>query len=239
MPAYNKNDPETIQHMFGSIAKQYDRTNAILSFQMHRLWNKKLVKHVYEVNSPQTLLDLCCGTGEIAFAYLNATQTPCEAYLLDFCPEMLECAKRKVKPSNNHQINFIHADAQEIPLPPESVQCVTVAYGIRNVKSPQKCLQEVYCVLKPGGTFGVLELTQPTNSLLRSGHAFYLKYILPLLGRFLTSNQEAYEYLCQSIHTFIKPQELEKVFHDCGFEKTQVIPLMGGIATLILGKKPH
>ncbi len=237
---YNKENPESIQSMFGSIAKSYDRTNAVLSLQMHRWWNSKLIDQVTDAHNPDTLLDLCCGTGEIGLSYLRKSKQPKTAYLLDFCEQMLDCARAKTEtvPFKKHDIHFLQADAQEIPLPNESVACATIAYGIRNVKDPQRCVMEVFRVLKQGGGFGILELTRPSNPLLRLSHKLYLKTVLPLFGRMLTSNQEAYDYLHKSISTFIKPEELEQIMKKAGFVQTTRIPLAGGIATIIYGKKP-
>lgn len=237
---YNKNKPETIQAMFGSIAKSYDRTNAVLSFQLHKIWNRKLVRSVKGSTNPKTLLDLCSGTGEITFNFLKQSEIPCQVHLLDFCNEMLLCAKEKARLSQvdqHHQLNFIQADAQAIPLPDASVDCVTVAYGIRNVADPAKCAREVFRVLRPGGTFGILELTQPSNPLLRISHQVYLRTLLPVLGWCFSANQEAYQYLCNSINSFIKPKELEQVLLKSGFSQTSCIPLSGGIATILLAKK--
>lgn len=237
---YQKDKPETIQAMFGSIAKSYDRTNAVLSFQLHKIWNKKLVQCVMGSDDPNTLLDLCCGTGEISFAFLRQSQASCNVHMLDFCAEMLQCAKEKARVTNldqQHQLNYIQADAQDIPLPDASVDRVTVAYGIRNVANPAVCSQEVFRVLRPGGTFGILELTQPQNPFLRFGHQIYLRTLLPVLGWCFSANQEAYQYLCNSINGFIKPVELERILLDAGFQKTARIPLSGGIATILLATK--
>jgi len=237
---YKKDDPESIQKMFGSIASRYDRTNAILSFQLHRFWNSQLLKEVTDAHNPESMLDLCCGTGEIAFSYLKKSKQPKKIYMLDFCEEMLDCARHKGKALifKTHQISYIQADAELIPMKNESVHCATVAYGIRNIRDPKKCIDEVYRVLKPGGTFGILELTQPTNAFLQMGHQVYLKAVLPLVGRLITSNKEAYEYLCNSINAFVKPAKLELMLKDAGFVQTMQKPLAGGIATIIYGKKP-
>lgn len=236
---YSKQDPQTIQSLFGSIATQYDRTNSVLSFKLHKVWNGALIKAITEGSNPRSLLDLCCGTGEIAFTYLKKTPVRCHAYLLDFCEEMLQCAKVKAEEQllNHHTLTYLRADAQEIPLPKNSVEAVTMAYGIRNVKDTQKCLGEVYRVLQPGGCCAILELTQPQNRLLRFGHRCYLNYILPQVGRLMTRNQQAYQYLCQSIQSFIDPQELEKQMKRAGFTHTYRLPLHGGIATIIFGRK--
>lgn len=237
---YNKDDPKSIQSMFGSIAKSYDRTNAVLSLQMHRWWNSKLIRLVEDAHHPESLLDLCCGTGEIALPYLRKSKEPKTAYLLDFCDQMLDCARAKAEKVayKKHHIHFIHADAQEIPLPNNSICCATVAYGIRNIKDPKKCLMDVFRVLKKGGGFGILELTRPTNPFLKLSHKLYLKTVLPVFGKILTSNQDAYDYLKSSIGAFIKPEELENLMRDVGFVDTKRIPLTGGIATIVYGKKP-
>lgn len=236
---YKKEDPATIQNMFGTIAKQYDRTNAVLSFQMHHLWNRELNRKVIGTSYPVNILDLCCGTGEIGLNYLKNRTGSCEAFMLDFCAEMLECAKEKAKTLHlsRHLIHYLQADAQEIPLPNSSIDCATMAYGIRNIKDPLKSAREVHRVLKEGGTFGILELTQPSNRVVRFGHSMYLQYALPVLGRFLTSNREAYSYLCNSIHTFIPPEKLVEVLESAGFRDIQRQPLTAGIATIITGKK--
>lgn len=241
MANYNKNNPETIQAMFGSIAKQYDKTNGILSFQLHRYWNHQLVKSIMplELQLQESGVDLCCGTGEIAFTFLKKTQQSCTMHLIDFCQEMLSCAQEKAKnlPLTHHKMTYIQADVQELPLENQSINFATMAYGIRNVKSSEKCLKEVYRVLKPGGVFGILELTQPENTILRFGHKFYLKTILPILGRMLTSNQDAYQYLCNSINAFIKPKELESKLLQAGFDRVQIKALHGGIATILIARK--
>lgn len=237
---YRKDNPTSIQNMFGSIAKKYDRTNAILSLQMHRYWNSQLIHQVTDAHNPESMLDLCAGTGEIAFSYLKKSKQPKKIYLLDFCEEMLQCARLKGQSDafSPHKISYIQADAQSIPLDSESVHSATVAYGIRNIQNPKKCIDEVYRVLKPGGAFGILELTQPKNPILKFGHQAYLKGILPLVGRLITSNKQAYEYLCNSINAFVKPDVLEAFLKESGFIQTMKKPLAGGIATIIYGKKP-
>jgi len=242
MEQYRKDKPESIQAMFNDIAKNYDKTNAILSFQLHKWWNAQLVEHVINNSSPKSLLDLCCGTGDIALHFLKKTSQKKTVYMLDFSREMLACAKAKADRllvTPRHKIIYLQEDAHRNSLPKESVECATMAYGIRNVKNPEQCIADVYRVLKPGGTFGILELTQPTNPILNLGHQIYLKGCLPIIGRCLTSNQQAYQYLCNSIHHFIKPKELEAILKKVGFQQTYYRSLTGGIATILIGKKPR
>lgn len=236
---YNKHDPNSIRSMFNSIARQYDRTNTILSFRMHKSWNRILINKAIVPAKPEVFLDLCCGTGAIAFEYLKKAEYPVKTYMLDFSEQMLECAQQQAQNYDfyQHDIHYLQADAQMIPLLGNSVHCATIAYGIRNVEDPHRCIKDVYRVLKPGGTFGILELTQPSQPVLKVAHSFYLKNILPLIGKLVTSNQAAYNYLCNSIHTFIPPEELKQHMKSVGFQNIQSHPLFGGIATVITGTK--
>ena len=240
MSSYDKNDPDTIKLMFGSIAQHYDRTNAILSLKLHQYWNSSLVRQVLTSTKPSTFLDLCCGTGDIAYSYLSKTSAKTKAYMLDFCEEMLVLAKEKSEKMglhHHHDLVFLQADAQNIPLKTSSVDCATISYGIRNIKTPSQCIKEAFRVLKPGGVFGILELTRPKNSLLHFFHKIYLTNILPLVGKFCTPNQKAYQYLCNSIHSFISPEELIKMMKEAGFQEIKSHSHLGGIATILLGKK--
>lgn len=228
---YNNTQPETIQKMFATIAKRYDRTNALLSFGLYTIWNRALVK---AIGARFSLLDLCAGTGDIAFAFLKKNPNA-SALLLDFCPEMLDVAKHKGE-RLKHRFQTIVADAQEIPLTQE-FDAITVAYGIRNVKNPANTFAGAFRLLKKGGVFGILELTRPTNPLLHFGHTLYLKTTLPLLGKWTGKNKEAYSYLSKSIASFSSPNELKEKLLKTGFYKVDRINLMGGSATILLAFK--
>ena len=132
MTAYNKNNPTSIQDMFNSIAEHYDYANGILSLQLHKRWNRKLVSRVIKKEGAHTYLDLCCGTGDIAKEYLSKTSSPCQAYLVDFCSNMLSQAKNKLSshPFEEHCIHYVEADAQQLPFSDEIIDRATMAYGI-------------------------------------------------------------------------------------------------------------
>lgn len=230
---YKKEDPASIQHLFNTIAKQYEQGNAILSFNTHRLWNRALIAAT--LHDPTRYLDLCAGTGQIAFSYLKKRSSPLPTYLLDFSSGMLAVAKEKAP--SHHPIEYLQADAEAIPLLPSTVDAVTCAYGIRNIQNPSKAFSEVYRVLTPGGTFGILELTRPHNPLLRSLHSLYLRYLVPLLGKWITSDKKAYEYLCNTIHHFVSPENIKADLLKIGFCSVTLRPLFGGIATLLIAKK--
>lgn len=239
MMKYTKQDPETIKTLFDDIAPNYELGNAVLSFQTYRIWNRALINHIYTPHKPKTLLDLCCGTGDIALPHLRRRKDPAVAYMLDFSREMLSCLKEKAKKMklDRHEIHALEADAQAIPLSDELIDCATVAYGVRNIKEPALCFQETLRVLKPGGHFGILELTRPNNPFLRFGHRLYLKTALPLIGKMITSNEDAYRYLSGSIHEFVSPDNIAQELALTGFSNVKIKPLFGGIATLILAEK--
>jgi demethylmenaquinone methyltransferase / 2-methoxy-6-polyprenyl-1,4-benzoquinol methylase len=229
-------DPDSIRKMFGRIAGRYDLGNAILCFNLYRLWNKRLAK---SLQNSQVLLDLCSGTGEIAFRWLDLQKAPKTAILLDFCEEMLKeaCAK-SVPYQKNHTLKIIRADATAVPLEAGSVDGVSIAYGIRNVQATQKCFQEVFRVLQPLGKFAILELTQPSNFILNKLHQGYLNYILPTLGGLVSQDKEAYTYLSKSVQGFSKPEVIKAQLLSIGFIDVVIHPLTFGVATLIEARVP-
>lgn len=229
---YQQSQPESIQTMFATIAKNYDKTNRLMSLGLYQRWNRALLR---EIGSAKTLLDLCAGTGDISLAFLKKHPTS-QAILLDFCPEMLQIAEQKGKPYA-HQFHTVVADAQKIPLSDGSVDAVTISYGIRNVKNPLLAFQECYRVLQPGGVLGILELTRPSNPLLHLGHSLYLRTCLPLIGKLGSNNKKAYSYLASSISKFASPYQLSLQLEQVGFENVRKISLMGGASTILLAHK--
>jgi demethylmenaquinone methyltransferase/2-methoxy-6-polyprenyl-1,4-benzoquinol methylase len=225
--------------MFDSIASRYDRGNAVLSFNMHKIWNRRLIKETLQFSYGHTFLDLCCGTGEIGLTHLKQEMRSCKAHLLDFSEEMLRCAQSRAQTMglDHHKLTYHHADAQEIPLESSCVDGATVAYGIRNIAEPQKCFEEVFRVLRPGGHFGILELSRPRTVPLRWMHYAYLKTLLPVLGKLVATNKDAYEYLSNSIYQFVPPEQIASQLKDVGFDQVRTIPLMGGIATVLVANK--
>lgn len=236
---YSKSNPSTIQSLFDAIAQRYDMTNTIMSLSLHKIWKKRLIKSLEPKLSSHGFLDICAGTGEIAFCYLNRIKAPCSAYLVDFSSEMLKYAKKKEKkfPLSHHTLHYLEADAHLLPLEDLSIDRAAMAYGIRNLHNPLMCLKEVLRVLKPGGAFAILELTVPRRKILQKGHQFYLKYVLPFIGKYCASNSQAYDYLQNSIRTFISPLEIENLLQLAGFSSTSQECLGGGIATIIKGTK--
>jgi demethylmenaquinone methyltransferase/2-methoxy-6-polyprenyl-1,4-benzoquinol methylase len=201
---------------------------------LHRLWNRRLAETLLKRSSPNVLLDLCAGTGEIAGRMLRKRKEA-TCYLVDFSQEMLACAKKRFPWPNVH---CIQADAQALPFEANLFDSVSVAYGIRNVENMSLCFQEIYRTLKPGGWLGIAELTRPNAPLLSFFHRVYLRTMVPLIGKMVTQNQEAYSYLCRSIEVFLPPKLLLQALKNSGFINIEAKAQTLGIATLFFAQKP-
>ncbi len=215
-----------IKEHFSSIAPHYDRVNGLLSLGLHKKWNQALIDSI----QGEYLLDLCAGTGEIAFGYLHKNPSA-HATLLDFCQEMLSIAQKKGE-SFQERFQTICGDAQQIPLPDSSVDAVSIAYGIRNIPDPERCFQEVYRVLRPGGAFAILELTRPRNPFVRYSHNIYLKTLVPWVGKKVTKNKGAYCHLSNSIQSFLSREKIRALYRKTGFDTPLEQLKLSGICTL-------
>jgi demethylmenaquinone methyltransferase/2-methoxy-6-polyprenyl-1,4-benzoquinol methylase len=233
---YAKQKPETVRRMFGEIAERYDWANTVLSFGVHKLWNNRLAQKTL-AEQPDSLIDLCSGTGEIAVLCAQSACAPKKITLLDFSAPMLEQAKKKMASFSIPSVQFVVGDATKLPEGDQKFQTATMAYGIRNVANTKQALSEAYRVLKPGGAFFLLELTRPQAPLIRSLHSLYLRYILPSIGKLAAKDENAYKYLCDSIHNFIPPQALASLLEEVGFVHVKVTPLTLGVAHIIEGRK--
>lgn len=237
---YHRQNAESIKSLFASIAPSYDKTNGIISLGMHYYWNQKLIAaFLKNQSSSYQILDLCAGTGEITRLYCKkALYTQNEITLLDFCKPMLDIAEKRLMRYQNKQIlEYVIADAENIPAKENKYDIVWTAYGIRNVLNRAQCVQEVFRVLKKGGSWGILELSKPSYSILEKMHHFYLKKLLPCLGKWMTDNQQAYEYLSDSIHAFISPQELYAMLKQAGFKNIYQQSLSLGAVSLTYASK--
>lgn len=218
--------PETIATLFDGIAPVYDKINALLSFNLHKRWNRKLASALPEKGH---LLDLCAGTGAISKELLKR-KTLEKVTLLDVSAGMLNLARSSLR---DHRADFIQGDALDLPFNPHHFDGVAVAYGIRNLPSLEKAFTEVRRVLKPGGTFAILELTRP-RGFLAPFHALYLKAWVPLLGKLASGKGEAYHYLSNSVETFIPVERISEQLEETGFKLHKKISLLRGCATLFL-----
>jgi demethylmenaquinone methyltransferase/2-methoxy-6-polyprenyl-1,4-benzoquinol methylase len=210
--------------MFGAIARRYDLANHTLSCGTDFYWRKCAANMVASWR-PRKIVDLATGTGDLALA-VQKKLPDAEVTGVDFLPEMLELARRKGVRET------ILADAMKLPFPDASFDCVTIAFGLRNMENWRDALVEMSRVLKRDGRLLVLEFSLPTVSIVRIIYRFYLHRCLPLLGSFLTRKKSAYDYLGDSIEEFPSGHAMIDLIEASGFKHVTLQPLSYGIATI-------
>ena len=229
---------DRVREMFGEIAPKYDRMNHLLSMNMDKRWRSKTVKRL-SPNENSKVLDVCCGTGDLAIAFSKSTGGQCEVVGSDFCAEMLEIGRDKQAKLNlKTPIRFVEADAQELPFDDNSFDIVSVAFGLRNVQDTDRGIKEMTRVCRPGGKVAILECTNPRRQPLKSMYLFYFQRILPKLGQMLARNsKKAYSYLPSSVSEFPAYEELIERMEANGLSQAEYFPMTFGVATLYVGTK--
>jgi demethylmenaquinone methyltransferase/2-methoxy-6-polyprenyl-1,4-benzoquinol methylase len=219
--------------------------NDLQSFGLHRLWKRRVVE-LAAVNSGDRALDLCCGTGDLALAL---AQRGAETTGLDFSEKMLEVAKtrsrksevRSQKKNTNPDFRipvFIQGDAQQIPFPENSFDAVTVGYGLRNLTSWERGLDEMFRVAKPGGRIIVLEFGKPANLLWRKIYFTHLRCSVPLIGLLFCGNAQAYAYILESLKHYPAQLAVAEKMRALKLANVRVINLLGGAMAINYGEKP-
>jgi demethylmenaquinone methyltransferase/2-methoxy-6-polyprenyl-1,4-benzoquinol methylase len=230
--AQNEQEAATwVRGMFGRIAPRYDLANHLLSGNLDRLWRRRTVRRVAEIldRPGARVLDICCGTGDLALALQRRTRS--RVLASDFCHPMLTAATRKLPGGV-----LFESDALRLPVADASLDLVTVAFGFRNLVDYDAGLREMRRVLRPGGMAAILEFSQPTNSLFATVYHFYSRRILPLIGGLITGSGDAYRYLPESIQKFPDAPELAEAMRRAGFDDVRFERLTGGSVALHLGR---
>jgi demethylmenaquinone methyltransferase/2-methoxy-6-polyprenyl-1,4-benzoquinol methylase len=187
------------------------------------------------------ILDVCTGTGDLAFAYRRKAPADVAVVGSDFTYEMLAIARRKQGESSpNGRLSFIEADAQALPFTGEQFQIVSVAFGLRNVADTRRGLREMTRVCRPGGRVAVLEFSQPQSRLFGALYRFYFRHVLPRIGQWVSGSRlDAYHYLPESVGEFPCGARLAAMMEECGLVDVHYRPLTFGIATLYWGTRPQ
>ena len=237
--------PERIRRMFGTIAHRYDLINSVLTLGIDRSWRTFTARKLLcEQTTCGDVLDVCCGTGELSFAFVRQQLKIGIArtnYGIDFSPEMIEIAQRKVKslaslPSSS--VHFAIGDALELPFEDNRFAVVAVAFGLRNICDTQQGLAEMVRVCKVGGTVAVLDFSMPTLPIVRHCYRFYFHTVLPRLGQWFAKNQDqAYHYLPESVLQFDQPDQLAQRLVQLGVADIRIKPMTCGVVTLVWGQK--
>jgi demethylmenaquinone methyltransferase/2-methoxy-6-polyprenyl-1,4-benzoquinol methylase len=221
---------QEVAAMFDGVAKNYDKANDLLSFGSARIWRKQVAKLV-NPQSGQTILDLAAGTGASSVAFLKPGVRVVAA---DFSNGMLEEGRRR-----HPGIDFVFADATNLPFQEAEFDTVTISFGLRNVENTELALSEMLRVLKPGGKLVVCEFSTIPNKFLHLLYRFYLKNLLPRISALVSKVPEAYSYLAESIDAWPKQVELAKLIEKVGYQSVGFRNQTFGIVAIHTGYKPQ
>lgn len=226
-----------VRQMFAEIAWRYDFLNHLLSLGIDRSWRRKTVRRVPpEGDGP--ILDVCCGTGDLALAYWRAASGRSRVVGADFCRPMLEIGAKKAAAAGAADLALVEADAQRLPFADDTFQIVSVAFGLRNVSDTDAGLREMARVCRPGGRVAVLEFSMPKSRSLKRLYGWYFGHVLPRVGQALARNRlSAYNYLPASVGQFPQHEALVRRMQAAGLGDCSFHPFTFGIATLYVGTK--
>ncbi|ADX68478.1 bifunctional demethylmenaquinone methyltransferase/2-methoxy-6-polyprenyl-1,4-benzoquinol methylase UbiE [Weeksella virosa] len=226
----NLTKKKQVEQMFDAISPKYDLLNRVLSGGIDIQWRKKVIK-IIQQTKPETVLDIATGTGDLAI--MMAKHTNAKITGLDLSAGMLEVGRKKVAMEKlQNRIELILGDSENLPFPDNSFDCVTVSFGVRNFENLKKGLAEIRRVLKPGGTFVILEFSYPSKFPMKQLYSFYSSTLLPLIGRLVSKDQSAYTYLPESISAFPQGEEMKSILKDVDFMHPKDYRLTFGIASI-------
>jgi demethylmenaquinone methyltransferase/2-methoxy-6-polyprenyl-1,4-benzoquinol methylase len=227
-----------VREMFGRIAPRYDLLNHLLSLDIDKIWRRRVAREFSTIlgNPDARILDLCCGTGDLAFTFRKLAPHGATIIGSDFVPEMLARSRSKAAASGAN-VEFIEADALALPFAAQTFELVSCAFGFRNLANYERGLSEIHRVLKPGGAAAVLEFAEPQGNIVGPLYRFYFRNVLPRLGGLISGDAKAYSYLPRSVSKFPTPEELQTQFERAGFLNPKFKRWTGGIVTLHTGRK--
>lgn len=221
--------------MFDNIAPNYDLLNHLLSFGVDILWRKKAIR-LLRPYQPKVIVDIATGTGDFAFEAKHLK--PQKIIGIDISPNMLEIATEKARKKGLQDlVEFQKGDSEDLVLESDSVDAVTVGFGVRNFEHLQKGLEEIRRILKPGGAVAILEPSFPSAFPLKQLFELHFKVITPFLGRMISGDNAAYTYLPESVRAFPNGEDFLAICRQAGFSKTIYKPLTFGICSLYLLEK--
>lgn len=233
---------EKVQKLFATIARRYDLLNDIMSAGLHRRWKRRLVELAdgkrtaesggREADSEKRMrvLDLCCGTGDIALAFARAGADVTGA---DFTEEMLRVAEARTE-----AVRWVRADALELPFPDNSFDVVSVGYGLRNLADIERGLREILRVLKPGGKFLSLDFGKPESTPFRALYFGYLRVVLPILGRVFCGDPDTHGYILASLQNYPAQRGIQGLMETCGYRECGFEEFWLGSMAINYGLKP-
>ena len=219
-----------VNDLFATIAPRYDLINDLQSFGLHRAWKRRLIQ-LAEVRPGSEALDLCCGTGDVAFALADAGAKVTGA---DFSAPMLEVARQRQSRSSrgNEALTFVEADALHLPYPAETFDIVTIAYGLRNLADFRAGLVEMLRVLKPGGKLLILDFGKPDFVPWRAAYFAYLKLFVPIFGKIFCANSATHAYILESLKKYPAQRGIAALLTELGGREVRIENLLGGVMSI-------
>lgn len=229
--------PDKIAGMFDAIAGNYDLLNRLLSAGIDQRWRRKAIRSL-QLSGSERVLDLCTGTADLAIAALDASPGAARVVGVDFAGAMLRVGLQKSRArALTSRLALVRGDAAHIPATSQSVNAVTVAFGIRNVQDTQAACDEIFRVLLPRGRVAVLEFAIPTMPGVRAAYLWYFNRVLPRIGKIISKHNAAYGYLPASVGAFATPGEFVTILRQSGFTDIKAVPLTFGIVYLYTAQR--
>ena len=225
-----------VNDLFARIARRYDFLNDLQSFGMHRGWKRRVVR-LAQIKPGDRALDLCCGTGDISFAL---AKEGAQTTGLDFSPQMLEVAAQRQNKNSKSEIRnpkFLQGDAQQLPFDANEFDVVTVGYGLRNLASWERGVDEMHRVAKPGARLIVLDFGKPPNAVWRALYFMHLQLSVPLIGLLFCGNASAYAYILESLKHYPAQLAVADKMRALQMKDVRVINLLGGAMAINYGEK--
>jgi demethylmenaquinone methyltransferase/2-methoxy-6-polyprenyl-1,4-benzoquinol methylase len=219
--------------MFDRVAGRYDLLNSVMTAGLHHAWRVRAADRA-EVSPGDSVLDVCCGTGDLAFELADRVSPGGRVVGCDFSEPMLDLAREKAAHRAAESVRFEWADALQLPYDHDRFDAVTVGFGLRNFADRDQGLREMARVLRPGGRLVVLEFTAPHRPPFSTFYSLWFDRIVPVLGR-LTDDPEAYAYLAVSVRSFPNPPDLAAKMEAAGFEQIRWLLMAGGILAIHSG----
>jgi demethylmenaquinone methyltransferase/2-methoxy-6-polyprenyl-1,4-benzoquinol methylase len=227
-----------IEKMFSRIARRYDFINHFASAGLDFHW-RKMAARLTPAGSNDTLIDLCCGTGDFAFAFARKDSPPANIVGCDFSQTMLDLFRKKARNFEAKTTKFsqVRCDCTNIPMPDNSFDIASCAFGLRNIPDFQTALKEMYRILKPGGKVCILEFSLPKETIFRRIYLFYFSHLLPRAAGILSGQLGAYKHLSDSVCRWHSTVDLVKELKDIGFSSIVAVPLTMSVAVVFTAKK--
>ena len=226
--------PERVRMMFDRIAGPYDKMNRAMTAGLDRRW-RSLAADEANVGLGANVLDVCCGTGDLAFELAGRVGAAGEVTGVDFSENMLQIAREKAVRLNHPNVRFLPGDALDLPVGDDEVAAATIAFGMRNLADHAQGFRELVRVVRPGGRVVCLEITTPKGAVLGGFYRVWFDRLVPAVGNVVDRGDSAYSYLPASVRRFPGPDELGKIMYAAGLERVRYRTLAGGIIGLHVG----